>query len=358
MIYQVLPSISKFDAISQHALRIDAELKQRNIETQIVAEHINTEFTSIAKQPIEIDTFDNSQVLYHLSISNHIADTIFNSNCELDVWYHNITPAEFFENWEPFVALEMRIARYQLSQLAVRSRRGVAASIFSLNELQNSGCVDAQVMPVLFDAKTKVAMTSTVDRARKNIASTIISVGRFAPHKRIEKLIETFSIYKSEIDPKAQLHLVGSKASTWYQDSLYQLINELKIKNSIIFYDHITDAELSALYAKADAYLCMSAHEGFCVPIVEAMGNNLPIVSSNAGALGETLNGAGIVLDVDAPLIEYVAALDLAINDELVRLDLIESSKKASKVFDLDLETKRSVDWLTYSGEFSKKKGA
>ena len=66
MIYQILPSIAKFDAISQHALRIDKELKKRNIETQLVAEHIGAEFLDLVKKPIEIDSFDNSQILYHL----------------------------------------------------------------------------------------------------------------------------------------------------------------------------------------------------------------------------------------------------------------------------------------------------
>lgn len=105
-------------------------------------------------------------------------------------------------------------------------------------------------------------------------------------------------------------------------------------------------------------FLCMSEHEGFCVPLVEAMCNELPIVSSNGGAIGETLNGAGILLDVDSDLIDYVAAIDLAVNNKIVRSELIESSKKSAKILDLDLETKRAVDWLTFSGEFSKSKGS
>lgn len=357
MIYQILPSIAKFDAISQHALRIDKELKKRNIETQLVAEHIGAEFLDLVKKPIEIDSFDNSQILYHLSISNHVSERIFNSNADVDIWYHNITPAQYYKDWEPFVALELRIARYQLSQMAVRARRGVCASIYSEDELKESGCIETIVMPVLFDAKTKVAITSNKDAARKNVSKVILSVGRYSPHKRIEKLIETFSLYLDKVDNKVQLHLVGSKASKWYQDSLYQLINELKIKNSIIFHEHISDGDLSALYARADVYLCMSEHEGFCVPIVEAMHNGLPIVTSNGGAIAETLNGAGILLDVKAPLIEYVASLDLAINDEAVHSNLIERSRKSAGTLDLDLETGRAVDWLTYNGEFSQKDG-
>lgn len=356
MIYQVLPSIAKFDAISQHAIRIDSELKKRNIETQLVAEHIGAEFVNLVKKPTEIVTFDNSHVLYHLSISNHVSEIIFNSTADVDIWYHNITPAKYFESWEPFISLELRIARYQLAQMAIRARRGVCASVFSEKELQANGCIDTLVMPVLFDAKTKVAVSSTTGITRKNVATSILFVGRFAPHKRIEKLIETFSMYLDLVDSKAQLHLVGSKASEWYQDSIYQLINELKIKNSIIFHNHISDGELTALYARADIFLCMSEHEGFCVPLVEAMCNELPIVSSNGGAIGETLNGAGILLDVDSDLIDYVAAIDLAVNNKIVRSELIESSKKSAKILDLDLETKRAVDWLTFSGEFSKSK--
>ena len=87
MIYQVLPSIAKFDAISQHAIRIDSELKKRNIETQLVAEHIGAEFVNLVKKPTEIVTFDNSHVLYHLSISNHVSEIIFNSTADVSQYY-------------------------------------------------------------------------------------------------------------------------------------------------------------------------------------------------------------------------------------------------------------------------------
>jgi glycosyltransferase involved in cell wall biosynthesis len=343
VIVQVLPSIAQYDAISQHVLRIDDELRASNIETAIVADHISPALSSRAISTQDFGEFNDQHVVYHMSIASRLSDKIMDSSARLDLWYHNITPAEYFEQWEPYVSLELRIARYQLSQLAIRADRGVAASRYSEAELKEQGCRHTSVMPVLFDPRQKL---SRAPEQTLHAGTQVLSVGRFAPHKRVERVIQVFSMYQQMCDPRAHLHLVGSSASQWYKESLDQLIDKLDLQKSVTFHESIDDQSLSALYHRSDVYLCMSEHEGFCVPLLEAQYCELPIVATNAAAIPETVGNAGIVIDSDRDLMEFVAAIDLVVSRDDVASKLRHNAQKQQGVFDVDAEARRSVEWI------------
>ncbi len=343
MIYQVLPSISAHDAISQHAIAIDNCLKQNGYETQIVADYIAPTLSELARPASEISTFDGSHVLYHMSISSRLAEQVSNSNATIDMWYHNITPAQYFESWEPFVALELRIARQQLKQLAVRCSRALAASDYSAKELRNEGQRNVSVMPVLFDIEKK--SRGGVDLELKG--TNLLYVGRYAPHKKVEKLIEVFSEYKNLCDTNAKLHLVGSSAASKYMESLNVLIDNLGLDQEIVFRENVSDQELADLYKSCDVFVTMSEHEGFCVPILEAIYSKLPVVATNCAAIPETLGNAGISLDKAKPLIEFVNAIDVVTRNDDVMSQLEVNASKRIEEFDLDKATQQTVDWLT-----------
>ncbi len=349
MILQVLPSISLHDAISQHVVRIDDELKRNNIESSIVAQYIHPYFADRVSLPSSIDSFDDHHILYHMSMASSLAEKIHSSNARVDMWYHNITPAKYFEPWEPYVSLELRIARYQLSQLAVRADRGVAASRYSENKLKVQGCRHTSVMPVLFDVSKKVGDTSTRRHPRAKDAR-ILSVGRYAPHKRVEKLIQSIALYRDLIDEGATLDLVGSSSSRWYKESLEQLIEKLNLKDAVRFHENIDDIQLSQLYKESDAYLCLSEHEGFCVPLVEAQCAGLPIVAIDSAAIAETVNDAGIILDAHCDVVDIVAALDVAVHDPEMRAFLQRNAKSNVTEHDIDQEAMSAVQWLVSEG--------
>ncbi|HMS25611.1 MAG TPA: glycosyltransferase [Acidimicrobiia bacterium] len=345
MILQVLPSISLYDAISQHVLRIDDELKQRNIESSIVAQYIHPDFAHRVQSHSSIDSFDGHHVLYHMSMASSLAEKVHSSHARVDMWYHNVTPARYFEPWEPYVSLELRIARYQLSQLAVRVERGVAASHYSERELKTEGCRHTSVMPVLFDLSTKLSATSR-SPSSQSARARILSVGRYAPHKRVEKLIQTLALYRNLVDENAVLELVGSSSSRWYKESLEKLIEQLGLANAVRFHDNIDDAHLAQLYHESDVYLCLSEHEGFCVPLVEAQCAGLPIVAIDSAAIAETVQGAGIILDAHCDLVDVVAALDIVIHDEQTRTFLQHNAKNNLVTRDIDEQARKAVEWL------------
>jgi len=348
MLLQVLPSLSPYDAISQHVLRFKEELDSRGIENKVLADYIAPSLSDFAQKTQTIDTFDGHHILYHMSISSSLAEKVCSSDSFIDVWYHNITPAELMQEWEPFVALELRIARQQLSYVAVRADRGVAASKYSEKELKMQGCRHTWVMPVLFNTSLKAK--GEPKRIESNETS-ILSVGRFAPHKKIEYLIQVLYLYRQYCDESATLTLVGSNASEHYRESLELLIGNLNLNDYVFFKEKISDEELSKEYSKADVYLCLSEHEGFCVPLVEAQYAGLPIVASDYAAIKETVGDAGIVLNDNKNMNEIVAAIDLVKNNQNVRQELIEGAKRNISKIDIDVEAAKAVDWLLEGGE-------
>jgi glycosyltransferase involved in cell wall biosynthesis len=342
MIVQVLPSISPHDAISQHVLRLDDEFSRNQIESKIVAHHISPVFADRVISPQDIDSFNNHHVIYRLSIASSLAEKVHSSSAFVDLWYHNITPAEYFEPWEPYVSLELRIARHQLAQMAVRADRGIAASHYSELELKQYGCRHTSVMPVLFDR----TMKSTSMNTNAGDHTRILSVGRYAPHKRIEKLIQSLAMYRELVDANATLELVGSSSSRWYKESLEQLIESAGVGEAVNFHSDISDEELSHLYRLCDVYLCLSEHEGFCVPLVEAQLSQLPIVASDFAAIKETINGAGIILEPEYGLVDVVAAIDIVVHDDMLQIKLKEKARSNNSEHNIDEEAREAMQWF------------
>lgn len=106
--------------------------------------------------------------------------------------------------------------------------------------------------------------------------TNFIFVGRVAPNKKQEDVIRAFYCYKKYCNPKSRLFIVGSyNGMERYYHRLRRYVGALELDN-VVFTGHIPFAQILAYYHLADLFLCMSDHEGFCVPLVEAMYFNLP----------------------------------------------------------------------------------
>lgn len=127
--------------------------------------------------------------------------------------------------------------------------------------------------------------------------SNILFTGRIVPSKKIEDLI-FIQYFLKKINSLSKLYIVGKTIPIYEKYSTYikSLIMELKLENDIELYHNITDTELNLLRADCSIYLSMSEHEGFCIPILESFAAGLPVVAFSAGAVSETMRGAGILI--------------------------------------------------------------
>ena len=236
-------------------------------------------------------------VLLHLSIGSVVNEVFASLNCRKAILYHNITPMHFFQTVNRQTAMILARGREQTRALAGAAAVNMADSAFNAAELAELGFRDVRVLPLLLDldmlrSKPDAAMLAHFRDNKTNV----LFVGRCVPNKRIEDAIMAFHSFQRTVEPNSRFIHAGSYAGTErYYYALQTMVKELALRDCMLI-GAVTQAQLNALYGAADLFLCMSEHEGFCIPLLEAMQHDVPVLAYAAGAVPETLDGAGVLV--------------------------------------------------------------
>ena len=330
-IHQFVPSLVEHDAISTHVRHLQRILRDMGITSDIYAgEHragrnaakFFRDFSSSGTEP---DTW----LMYHLSTGSPLAEFLLGRPEKLAIDYHNISPVEWFAPWEPTIGVELETARRQMRALASPAQAAVADSHFNAAELASVGYPSASVAPVLFNpADFEHALDMEVfDRlaqAKEKGGADWLFVGRVSPHKAQHDVIKAFAVYRQLYDANARLHIVGGSSSHHYWTVLNRYVAALQLTGAVDLTGGVSNSALGAYYAGADVFVCLSDHEGFGVPVLEAMYNRLPIVAYGAAAIPETVGGGGLLLDNKAPS-TVAAAVDRVLRDPALLSSLVEA---------------------------------
>mgnify|MGYP003347484429 CR=1 FL=1 len=157
-----------------------------------------------------------------------------------------------------------------------------------------------------------------------------------------DDLVKALAAYRRAYDPRARLHIVGGAISEEYQAAVERFAAELGLADAVSFAGSVTHEELIAYYAGCDAFLCLTNHEGFCVPLLEAMFHRLPIVTWDCTAVPETVGAAGIVLPDKRPA-RVAAALARVVADDRLRTALADAAAARVDWFSLPRAQDRFV---------------
>lgn len=222
---------------------------------------------------------------------------------------HNVTPARWFWDHEPQVALQCELGRRQLPEFAARCDAVAGVSAFNAAELGTD-----RVVPLLLDLPE-----ASPDAAVPAGPPTVLFVGRLAPHKRQDEIIRAFALLRRHRVPDARLVLVGEPLHEAYHERLRGLADTL-VPGAVTFERSLDDGELAARYRAAHAFVCLSEHEGFCIPILEAFAHGVPVVARPRGAVAETAGDAALLLGGSLDAIAEL--LHLAIVDAELRATL------------------------------------
>ncbi len=236
-------------------------------------------------------------VILHLSIGSDANRVFQRLACRKAIIYHNITPPEFFRGYQEEIAGHLRRGREEMAALAGVARVNLADSRFNADELAAAGYENPRVLPLLLDRShwNGPADRRIVDELRDGFLN-ILFVGRCAPNKRIEDLLFALYFIQRYVRRDTRLIHVGSAAGLeGYQAMIKSKARELKVDH-FITPGSVPANALRAYYQAADVFLCLSEHEGFCIPLLEAMGHGVPVLAYAAGAVEETLGGAGGII--------------------------------------------------------------
>ena len=347
-VHQFLPSLAPRDAIGSHALAIQQVLRRAGIASEIFAGETHRELRTSARSYKEWKGDPDAILMYHSAIGCSLGDWIVQRDETLVLDYHNITPAGYFETWAPETGLLLAQGRSQLARLAPRVALGIADSQYNASELLALGCARTAVVPIFIDPSQWGAVDSA---ARDHLTSTKrgsdwLFVGRVAANKAHHDLLRSFAMYRKVFDPNARLWIVGGISSGEYWHALHRLSHRLDLGESVTFAGSVTQGELGAYFDAADVFVCVSDHEGFCVPLVEAMWWNLPVVAFGATAVTDTVRDAGVVLGNKQPAV-VAAAVDRIMNDDRLRGEVIEAGRRRVEDFAPTRTAEKLLDALS-----------
>ncbi len=351
-IHQLLPNLAFGDAISQQAMTLRAMLRASGAVSEIYAEHVDVRLKGEARpyRSLRDDAPADAVVLFHFSIGSAVTDVFRLLPQRRVLLYHNITPPEFFHGVNFQVAALCASARQELRELRPLCAAAWADSEFNRLELEALGYPGTAVLPIVLDpARYETAPVRALERPYRDGHVNFLHVGRLVPNKRIEDVLKVFYFYRRRINPDSRLFLVGIDTDTEiYAVALRQMIHDLGL-SGVAFPGRVSQQELVTYYRLAHVYLCMSEHEGFCVPLVEAMHLGVPVIAYAAGAVPETLGAGGaLVLEKNFPEIAELAAVvveDAAVRDAMIAAGRAQVAKFRPEAVAPRL--RRLVDGLT-----------
>src|SRR5438105_1419892 len=295
-----------------------------NVRSDLFAWEAKPEVRALARDWHELERLPkDALLLIHHSMGNDVISEVAKLPQRKAIVYHNITPAHYFAGLNEHARRYSELGRAQLKELAQVADFGFADSEFNRQELEEAGLAKTAVVPILYDWEAfDVTPDPVVARRLADERTAILTVSQILPQKAIHDVIASFAAYRRR-DEGAHLYLVGSTAmSASYLDRLHAQAREMGVAEHVTFAGSVSVEQLVAYYRGATALLTLSDHEGFCVPLIEAMRSDLPIVANAAGAIPETLGGAGVLLDDKAP--DRVAdALERVVSDPETREELV-----------------------------------
>lgn len=323
---QLVPVLFPRDGVGNHVLATQRALRRAGLRCHTWAEHFDPRlrlrvhrYRARRRSPRR-----RTVMLYQASTgSEGMVDSLLREPEPLAIYYHNITPPEFFERYDGSAAASMRRGREELRWLAGRARLAFAASEYSAAELRQLGVQDVRVLPPFCPASVGDTDRSYLQRLRLGKRGVdVLFVGRLHPHKGQLALIRVAAVLRAGLGQPVRLFLVGGEGPPTYVRALRFQVERLGVQRSVVFTGALSQGRLAAHYQAADVFICLSEHEGFGIPILEAMRVGLPVVALAAGAVAETLGGTGTLLRSADPLVtaEVVARMvtDSGLRDEVV----------------------------------------
>ncbi|MCU1376502.1 MAG: hypothetical protein JWO68_3788 [Actinomycetia bacterium] len=337
-VHQLVPSFAPRDAVGNHTVQVQEVLRDLGLRSEIYVADARREVAHRTKPYRELAEEPGTWLLYQASTGSSMAEWLLARPEPKLVNYHNITPASAFAPWEPHVGVELEAGRRQLAALAPVTELAVADSTYNEEELVALGYRATTVVPILLDTST---FERTVDRkalerlrAQSRSGSVWLFVGRIAPNKAQHDLVKAFSVYRQVFDHDARLRLVGGSSSHAYLTALDKFVRGLELEDAVDLAGDVPDGVLAAHYAAADVYVSASDHEGFGVPLLEAMHHGLPVVAYGSTAVPETVGDGGLVLPGKAPA-TLAAAVHRVVSDRSLRDSLVAAGHRRVADFDL-----------------------
>jgi len=299
IVNQWVPAAHKGDAIGDSARTVRAMLRAMGHESELFALTIDDDLRGDVLPFADAAASGGDVTIFHFALPSPMTAAFARLKGAKGLQYHNITPAAFFPPYDAGLFRLAALGRQELATLAGRVDLALGDSDFNRQELEALGFKRTGVMPIAVNTEriTNAPRRPALEKILGDGLINILFVGRIVPNKKIEDHIRLAELYKRNVDSYYRFIFVGrTDGVPRYYAQIRALVDEFQmLPDRFWFTGPVSDIDLAAFYRWADVYVSLSEHEGFCVPLVEAMAADVPILAYAAGAVPETLGGAGVL---------------------------------------------------------------
>ena len=339
-VHQLVPTISPRDAVGNHTLALQEVIRGLGFDSEIFSMFRHPDLMSethyVDRLPEDADA-----VIYQLSIGSPVAERWARHPALKIANYHNITPISLVGKWDGLLAAEVQLGRDQMARYAKVCDHAICDSDFNKSELDELGYASTETIPVLFDLTQANPDPSALTKLRNNRSGTqILFVGRVAPNKAHHDLIAAVRTLRELHSDDAHLHFVGTDGPPGYRKVVETIVTHAGMRDHVTFHGSVSQAGLVAHYLNADVFCCLSDHERFCVPVIEAMHHGLPVVAFDCTAVGETVGDGGLLLTDKSPSI-VASALHRVATDSALAQRLRDAGRRRANFFDRKVTQER-----------------
>ena len=347
-VHQFHPILAPRDAMSNHVFALRRRIRSWGHDSYAYAVEAKQGVADVRSyRRLFRDVRPDDTLIVHFSMGHEVVDQLVKIPVRRVLVYHNITPPEFFAGINPHAAAHARLGLRQLARIAPAFDLGIGVSEFNRRDLEEAGYAKTERVPILIDWSHFSSPPNDAVLARwQRVRTKLLFVGRISPNKRQDDLVRMLAYYRRCIDPEAHLVLVGAfRDQPQYHARLVALIDRLGLGGAVLFAGSVDDASLLAYYRASSVFASLSEHEGFGVPFLEAMRFRLPVVAYDAAAVGETVDGAGVLMrERDLPEVAEACAL---VNDNVdLRERLVAAGERRVQDFDPDPIARRTREVL------------
>ncbi len=346
IVNQWVPAAHVGDAIGDSARRVQGLLRRMGHNSELYAVTIDEDLKGLVRPFDHEDARRGDVTILHFALISPMTAAFARLTGARVLQYHNVTPAHFFAPYDAALFRLARLSRQDLATLVGHVDLALGDSEYNRRELERLGFEPTGVMPIAVDMAriTGAPRRPSLERMLDDGLPNFLFVGRIVPNKRIEDYVRLAELYRRYVDVDYRFLFVGRfDGVPRYYATVLALLREYDFPpDRFIFTGPVPNEDLAAYYRAATVYVSLSDHEGFCVPLLEAMAADVPVMAYASAAVPDTLGGAGVQFSPKD--FEYAAELlgTLTFEDD-VRRAVVEGQRRRLNEFG-DARIRRQLD--------------
>lgn len=312
------------DAVTSAMFLMQQHLRALGFQSEIFVEHVGAGLEGRVLPHSGYRWSRSDSFIVHHSMGHDLGDWVKALPRPKLLMYHNVTPAEFFPEGSQ-TRRYAALGRAMLDEYRAHFDGALAVSELNAEELRERGYPHVSVVPVLFDLdELRAAEWSLTDRDETSF--TVLFVGRIAENKRQLEFLEVMRRIEGLTERPTRLILVGDDHGPYGQELRRQIASS-GLEHRVQVTGKVPRSELLGWYRRADVFLSLSEHEGFGVPLIEAMAFDVPVIAYRSSSIPWTLGGAGVLLERKQPD-EVASLLAVLAEDRALRRALLSGQRR------------------------------